>query len=82
MKFYYVYILRCSDNSLYVGITNDVERRLNKHNEGKLKNAYTFIKITCKIRMVSRIYRTESSYSMEKEIKRLVKTKKRSINKR
>jgi putative endonuclease len=42
MKFYYVYILRCSDNSLYVGITNDLERRVNEHNDGKLPNAYTF----------------------------------------
>jgi hypothetical protein len=25
MKFYYVYILKCSDNSLYTGITNDLE---------------------------------------------------------
>jgi putative endonuclease len=42
MKFYYVYILRCSDNSLYVGITNDLERRVNEHNDGKLPNAYKF----------------------------------------
>ncbi len=34
MKLYYVYILRCKDDSLYVGITNDLERRLNEHNEG------------------------------------------------
>ncbi|MBE6649918.1 MAG: GIY-YIG nuclease family protein [Ruminococcaceae bacterium] len=28
---YYVYILRCEDNSLYTGITNDVEKRMNEH---------------------------------------------------
>jgi putative endonuclease len=32
---WYVYILRCSDNTLYTGITNDLERRIRKHNEGK-----------------------------------------------
>ncbi|WP_395045413.1 GIY-YIG nuclease family protein, partial [Flavobacterium sp.] len=42
MKFYYVYILRCKDNSLYVGITNDVDRRVDEHNDGKLPNAYTY----------------------------------------
>lgn len=31
---WFVYILRCADNSLYVGETNDVTRRLDKHNEG------------------------------------------------
>ena len=28
---YYIYVLRCSDNSLYTGITTDVKRRVNEH---------------------------------------------------
>jgi len=28
---YYVYILRCEDNSLYTGITNNLERRIEEH---------------------------------------------------
>ena len=31
---YMVYILRCSDNTLYTGITNDLERRLKQHSTG------------------------------------------------
>lgn len=30
-----VYILECSDNSLYTGITNDLERRLEEHRMGR-----------------------------------------------
>lgn len=30
-----VYILECSDNSLYTGITNDMARRLNEHRTGR-----------------------------------------------
>ena len=30
-----VYILQCSDNSLYTGITVDLERRLGEHSKGK-----------------------------------------------
>ena len=30
-----VYLLRCMDGSLYCGITNDLEKRLSKHNSGK-----------------------------------------------
>ena len=30
-----VYLLRCSDDSLYCGWTTDVERRLKAHNAGK-----------------------------------------------
>ena len=29
-----VYILKCNDNSLYTGITNNLEKRLNKHLSG------------------------------------------------
>ena len=29
-----VYILRCADGSLYTGITNDLERRVEQHNAG------------------------------------------------
>jgi predicted GIY-YIG superfamily endonuclease len=29
-----VYILRCSDGSLYTGVTNNIERRLKMHNDG------------------------------------------------
>lgn len=32
---YWVYILQCADDTLYTGITNDVERRVNTHNSGK-----------------------------------------------
>lgn len=31
----YTYILRCSDDTLYTGWTNDVEKRLKAHNDGK-----------------------------------------------
>lgn len=31
---WYVYILRCRDDSLYTGITRDVEKRLATHNRG------------------------------------------------
>ena len=32
---WFIYILRCADGTLYTGIAPDVEKRLQKHNEGK-----------------------------------------------
>jgi len=32
---YYIYILMCGDNSLYTGITNDVEKNVKAHNSGE-----------------------------------------------
>jgi putative endonuclease len=34
-KEWVVYLLRCADESLYCGVTNDIERRLLEHNSGK-----------------------------------------------
>jgi len=35
MLFWYVYMLRCGDGTLYTGITDNVERRLAAHRAGK-----------------------------------------------
>jgi putative endonuclease len=32
---YILYILKCSDGTLYTGITNDLEKRMKVHNSGK-----------------------------------------------
>ncbi|MEG0072692.1 MAG: GIY-YIG nuclease family protein [Raoultibacter sp.] len=32
---YFVYLLRCSDDTLYTGITDDIEHRVAAHNSGK-----------------------------------------------
>lgn len=34
-KIWYIYILECSDHTLYTGITIDVERRIEQHNTNK-----------------------------------------------
>jgi putative endonuclease len=35
MKKWYVYILECSDGTLYTGITTDLDKRFKTHNNGK-----------------------------------------------
>lgn len=34
-KIWYIYILECSDGTFYIGITNDLDKRIKAHNEGK-----------------------------------------------
>jgi len=38
---HFVYILQCADNTLYVGYTTDIDRRLVEHNTSKLGARYT-----------------------------------------
>lgn len=40
-KKWYVYLLKCSDNSYYTGITTDLKRRLTEHNNSKKGAKYT-----------------------------------------
>ena len=41
---YYTYILKCADNTLYTGITVDLERRLKEHNSSPLGAKYTALR--------------------------------------
>ena len=34
-KQWFVYIVECSDHTLYTGITNNLQKRINTHNKGK-----------------------------------------------
>ena len=43
---FYVYILLCKDTSLYVGSTNNLEKRLKEHNTSKNGAHYTKIRLT------------------------------------
>jgi len=38
---WFIYIVRCADNSLYTGITTDLKRRVDEHNTGVVGAKYT-----------------------------------------
>ncbi len=38
---WYVYILKCADNTLYTGVTKNLKRRIEEHNSSKLGAKYT-----------------------------------------
>ena len=38
---WYVYMVQCSDDSLYTGVTTDLERRVDEHNHGPNAARYT-----------------------------------------
>ena len=45
---FYVYVLRCKDGSFYTGYTNDLEKRLRMHDDGKASK-YTRSRLPVKI---------------------------------
>ncbi len=48
---WFVYILRCADNSLYTGITLDIDKRLNEHN-GTEKNGAKYTRNRQPVKLV------------------------------
>ena len=75
---YYVYILRCSDDSFYVGSTRDLSNRVNAHNVGRA-SAYT-LKRRPVCLMYSESYHTQSeAIRRERQLKRWSAEKKKSL---
>lgn len=72
-----VYILCCADDSLYTGITTDVERRLQEHNSNNKKSAaYTRARRPVEIVYVENLKNRSEATSRELEIKKLSRTEK------
>lgn len=75
-KDWFVYMLECSDTSLYTGITTDLERRINEHNNSTRGAKYTKTR-----RPVHMVYfeladdRSKAS-KREREIKKLTRKEK------
>ena len=75
MRRFFVYILRCSDDTLYCGWTNDIDKRVYTHNKGK------GAKYTRSRRPVTLVYFEEcadkhSAMSREFHIKQMSRTEK------
>jgi len=79
MKRYYVYILKCSDNSYYTGVTNDVERRLNEHNFGLNKESYTYNKRPLELVFCTEFNDINQAIAFEKQVKGWSRKKKEAI---
>ena len=77
---YYTYILRCKDNSLYTGITTDLERRLKEHIEKGQKTAkYTLTHNAEKIEIAWESENRVLASKLEYYIKTLNKKKKEEL---
>ncbi len=81
MKTYYVYILKCSDDLLYTGITNDLHRRFKEHQKGLDKNCFTFKRRPLEL-IFSQVFNdVEQAIYFEKKIKKWSSKKKLALAK-
>ena len=79
MNKYFVYILKCSDNSYYTGITNDIDRRLIEHNNGVDKKSYTFLRRPLNLVYFEIFQNPNEAIKWEKRIKGWTRKKKEAL---
>ncbi len=75
---YYVYMLRCEDNSIYTGITNDLQRRMDEHfNKTKKCAKYTMQhkakKLECVFETLDRVSASKLEYHIKKHLTKIQK---------
>ena len=75
MKDWQVYLLKCSDRSLYCGVTNNLEQRLLKHNKGTASK-YTRSRLPVELVAVKNGLTKSKAFKIEYQIKKLPAGKK------
>ncbi len=79
MKVYYVYILKCSDETYYTGFTSNLNKRLLEHNTGLHKESYTFSRRPLVLEFYAEFTNVQIAIETEKQIKKWSRAKKQAL---
>ena len=81
LKMHYTYMLRCKDNTYYTGYTNDLEKRVKAHNDGKGAK-YTKGRGPVELIYYEEFEDKQSAMRREWEIKQLSRSEKECLRRR
>jgi putative endonuclease len=76
---FHTYILRCADDTLYVGCTNDIKKRLHEHNHAKAGAHYTKIRRPVSLVYSEKFRTLAKARAKEAKLKRLTREEKLAI---
>lgn len=76
---YFVYILRCADNSLYCGYTKNLKKRVAQHNSSTQGAKYTKSRRPVSLAYFEKYRTVQKAMQRELEIKKLRKVKKEKL---
>lgn len=79
MKTYYVYILKCSDETYYTGITSELSKRVIEHKSGKHLDSYTYSRRPVQLVYYAEFTNVEVAIETEKQIKKWSRIKKEAL---
>ena len=78
-EIWHVYMVRCSDRTLYTGITNDLEKRIEAHNSGKEGARYTRSRRPVKLVYSEQVKSKSAAAKLEYQLKKLPRSKKDTL---
>ncbi len=76
---YYVYILECADTTLYIGSTNDLEKRILNHNTSKVGAKYTRARRPVALKYNETFEDKSLAMKREHELKQLTRAQKLAL---
>ncbi len=77
MDIWFIYLIRCRDRSLYTGITTDIKRRFNEHQDGGRKGSkYLRGKAPLEVVLKRKIGSKSLALQVEHIVKKMTKTEK------
>jgi putative endonuclease len=77
---YILYILKCSDSTLYTGITNDLDHRMQMHKEGK-GSKYVRARLPFNVVYTEELKDRSEALKREHEIKQMTREEKLALTK-
>lgn len=78
MEFFFLYILKCNDNSYYVGHTDSIDKRLAQHQSGEL-HGYTSLRLPVELVFLQSFQNRDEAFMIEHKIKNWSKAKKEAL---
>ncbi len=80
MKDFFVYILKCKDDSYYVGHTDDLKKRMSEHSTG-VASRWTAIRLPVKLVFSQACASRNEAFVAERKIKQWSRKKKEALMK-
>lgn len=76
---WYVYIIRCSDGTLYTGIARDLKKRVGEHNSDRGGAKYTKSRRPVELVYSEQVESRSAAAKLEYRIKRMPRAKKKEM---
>ena len=76
---FFVYMLRCSDNSFYIGQTSNIEKRISGHEQGTYPCCYTKSRLPINVVFVQQLESRHQAFLAERQIKKWSHAKKEAL---